>query len=171
MLFLEINEIWLWCEEHQISLEDRARPADDESLTHRGRWLYGDGGRSGREASVAADCLRALGDWNECLLWITLVGVWASGEDWPAFYAWRGARSEKRSVEAAPGYLFASNENDLMRDVLTQVMENAWDAFVLPVTDNAAPRVRARISHDEWIEVHGREAVGFGVDIKELRAK
>jgi hypothetical protein len=51
-------------------------------------------------------------------------------------------------------------------------MENAWDAFVLPMTNDFPARVRARISHDEWIELHGRAPVDFGVDIKELsRAK
>ena len=163
MRFFESNEIWEWCAERGIVLEDGARPADDPSLVHRGRWLYATGERSGRESVVGADCVRALGAWDECLLWITLVGVWPSGEDWPSFYAWRGARGERRSVDVAPGYLFAADETALLREVLTQAMENAWDAFVLPVRGGAAAPIRARISHDEWIEVRGRSPVGFGV--------
>ena len=162
MRFFEINEIWQWCVERGIVLEEGARPADDPLLDHRGRWLYATGERSTREAAVAADCVRALGTWDECLLWITVVGVWPSGEDWPAFYAWRGARGEKRSVEVAPGYLFEAREDDLLREVLTQVMENAWDAFVLPASGGARAPLRARISHDEWVEVQGRNPVSFG---------
>ena len=163
MRFFEINEIWEWCAERGIVLEEGARPADDPLMVHRGRWLYATGERSGRESSVAADCVRELGSWDECLLWITLTGVWPSGEDWPTFYAWRGARGEKRSVVVAPGYLFEAGEEDLLRQVLTQVMQNAWDAFVLPASASAAARVRARISHDEWIEVQGKSPVSFGV--------
>jgi hypothetical protein len=163
MLFLEINEIWEWCAQRSIALDGGRKPADDPALAHRGRWLYATGERSGREPQVAADCVRALGAWNECLLWITLVGVWPSGEDWPAFYAWRGAQGEKRSVGIAPGYLFAAGEEDLLRDVLTQVFENAWDAYVLLASDNAALPIRARVSHDEWVEMQGKDPVSFGV--------
>jgi hypothetical protein len=107
--------------------------------------------------------VRALGSWDECLLWITLVGVWPSGEDWPAFYAWRGARGERRSLDVAPGYLFSEGEEDLLHAVLAQTFENAWDAYVLPVARSASPSMRARVSHDEWVEVQSRHAVDFGV--------
>jgi hypothetical protein len=163
MRFLEINEIWEWCGARSIALEEGAKPADDPSLGHHGRWLYATGERSGRESQVAADCVRALGTWDECLLWITLVGVWPSGEDWPTVYAWRGARGEKRSVDVAPGYLFAADEEDSLREVLIQVFENAWDAYVLPASRVAAHPIRARVSHDEWVEVQGKEPVKFGV--------
>lgn len=163
MRFLEINEIWEWCGEGGIAVDDGSRPADDPSLGHRGRWLYATGERSGRETQVAADCVRALDAWDECLLWITQVGVWPSGEDWPAFYAWRGARGEKRSVDVAPGYLFSAGEEDLLRAVLAQTFENAWDAYVLPARRDGVLPMRIRVAHDEWVEVQGREPVNFGV--------
>ena len=162
MRFLEIKEIWDWCGERGIVLEDDARPADDPSLGHRGRSLYATGELSGREAQVAADCVRALGAWDECLLWITLVGVWPSGEDWPAFYAWRGSRGEKRSVDVAPACLFTMDEKDLLLALLTITFENAWDAYLLPASGGVALPVRARVSHDEWVEVHGKDPVSFG---------
>lgn len=83
MRFFEINEIWEWCAERGIALEDNARPTAEPRLSHAVRSFYANGGRSGREPAVAAAAVRALGPWDECLLWVTQVGVWPSTEDWP----------------------------------------------------------------------------------------
>jgi hypothetical protein len=56
--------------------------------------------------------------------------VWPSSEDWPAFYAWRGALGERRSLEKAPAHRFVSGEVELLGELLTLAMENAWDADV-----------------------------------------
>src|SRR5687768_15358387 len=96
--FLELNEIWEWCAEHGVDVADRTVPAADSRLSHIARTQYATGQRSGREGRVAAACVRALGEWDECLLWVTLTGVWSSSEDWPAYYAMRGARGERRSL-------------------------------------------------------------------------
>ena len=114
--------------------------------------VYAEGERSGREPAVAAAAVRALGAWNECLVWVTEWGVWASGEDWPRFYAWRGAHGERRSLEVAPGHLFSAREAAEMEDLLTPVLENAWDATVLPALAGAPTDRRVVTSHDEWIE-------------------
>jgi hypothetical protein len=156
MRFLESNEIWEWCAERHIALQEDVRPADDPNFVRSGKWLYAGGERSGREPQVAVDCVRALGPWTECLVWITLTGVWASSEDWPAVYAWRGAHGERRSVDVAPGYLFETGEESKLTEVLTRIMENGWDACVLPATGRTARPIRARISHDEWIELRAR---------------
>lgn len=161
MRFLESCEIWEWCAERTILLTDRSRPADDQALPHRKRWVYATGERPGREPSVAVACVRTLGDWQECLVWILEYGVWPSSEDWPAAYAFRGAHSEKRSLDVAPGYLFNAADVDDLATLLTQVMENGWDAVVLPIRHGAPTDVRISISHDEWLEVSSREPVEF----------
>ena len=159
MRFLELNEIWEWCEERGIGVENRTSPARNPHLSHVTRARYELGTRTGHEAALADVCVRALGDWDECLLWITLVGVWDSDEDWPAFYAMRGERGERRSVEIAPGHCFRCDERALLVRFLTAVFENGWDAFLLPTCNGRETDRRLQVSHDEWVEVQSRRPV------------
>ena len=157
MRFIEINEIWEWCRDRGIALTEDGALLDDPTLTHHKRAMYAKGRRSGQESTVAAECLRALGRWDECLLWVRGWGVWGSGEDWPAYYGLRGAQDEHRSLDKAPGHLFGTGDQDLFVVFLTQVMENAWDADVLVV-----PKIkRIHVSHDEWLELRSATPTGF----------
>jgi hypothetical protein len=160
MRFLEINEIWAWCAQHDIALEREVRPAADPSLPEKTRWLYADGERSGREPGIAHRVVEAIAPWTECLLWVTQVGVWPSSEDWPTYYRMRGDRGERRSIEVAPGHLFDGGETDLLVEFLAAAMESGWDAFVLPVGERPS-HVRVQVSHDEWIEVQSARAVSI----------
>ncbi|MGH7648868.1 MAG: hypothetical protein ACREND_12175 [Gemmatimonadaceae bacterium] len=112
---------------------------------------------------MAAAAVSALGDWDECLLWVTLVGVWGSGEDWPAYYALRGAEGERRSFDRAPGHWFGAGERDKLARFLTAVMENAWNATVIPCQDGRLTDIRLCVSHDEWAELQSRAPVDFAV--------
>ena len=162
MRFFEIGEIELWCAERGITLTEGEAPvAPDPHLTHAARTLYASGRRSGREPAVAAAAVRALGHWDECLLWVTLVGVFPSGEDWPAYYALRGAEGERRSLGVAPGHWFSEGEGGKLERFLTAVMENAWDAYALPAQRRQVTEVRLRVSHDEWAELQARTPVEF----------
>jgi hypothetical protein len=53
-------------------------------VVHRGEYAHGR--RSGEEAAAAEDLVTRLGEWDECLVVITLWNVWPSSEDWPTFY-------------------------------------------------------------------------------------
>ena len=162
MRFLEISEVEEWCVERRIALaEGETRVAPDPSLSHAARTVYANGSRSGRELAIAATAVRKLGDWDECLLWVTLVGVWPSGEDWPAYYALRGAEGERRSLEKAPGHLFEAGEQGKLERFLTAAMENGWDTYALPARDGQTADVRLRVSHDEWVELQARAPVEF----------
>ena len=157
MRFVEINEIWEWCRARGIALAEDGALLADPTLTHHLRAMYARGRRSGQESAVAAECLRALGRWDECLLWVQGWGVWGSGEDWPAYYTSRGAQDERRSLDQAPGHLFGTGEQDLFVAFLTQVMENAWDADVLVVPTTK----RIHVSHDEWLELRSTTPTDF----------
>jgi hypothetical protein len=161
--FFEGNEIREWCAERGIALEDDARPAAAPRLTHTARSRYARGGRSGREAAVAAAAVRALGPWDEALLWVTQVGVWPSTEDWPAYYAMRGARGERRSIDVAPGHYFAAGQDVDLIDFLRVVLESGWDAYLLGARDQREIDTRAYVSHDEWVEFHSAAPVEFSV--------
>ena len=162
MRFIEECEVEEWCSERGVALQPgEYRVAADPRLPHQSRRTYASGGRSGREADVAADAVSALGDWDECVLWVTLVGIWASGEDWPAYYALRGAEGERRSLEKAPGHWFGADERPKLRQFLTAVLENGWNAAVIPGRQGETTDVRLSISHDEWIALQSREPVDF----------
>ncbi len=154
MRFLGINEIWTWCPEHGFGLSPENEPELPASASFRERMHYADGQRSGREPEVASQCVEAMGRWTECLLWVTLWGVWPSGEDWPTYYAARKERGEHRPLDEAPGHLFRSGEEADLRNFLTLVLENAWDAWVLPATGEAYGEAVAMVSHDEIIDVY-----------------
>ena len=154
MRFFEINEIWAWCEERGIALEEGGvRPARDPQLLHCSQAHYAGGARSDREAAVARTALEALGPWDECLVWITLTGVWSSTEDWPKFYAFRGAQGERRSIDVAPGHWVGAEERSLLPPLLAQVLQNGWDAYVLPIVAGRQTGRRLFVSHDEFIEL------------------
>lgn len=154
MQFLEVNEIAQWAEERHLP----RRSGFDIELPELGARRtneYAHGCRSGLEAAAARDLIAQLGAWDECLVWITLWGVWPSGEDWPGFYAWRGGLGERRDLQTAPGLLFEPSEKPLLTGAIELVMKNAWDAHVLCSRSGRADGVRAKISHDEWYEIVG----------------
>lgn len=162
MEFLEGIEIHAWAEAHGLaSGEGRELPLPALPVVFSGQ--YARGRRSGEEAGAAKHLVTRLGEWDVCLVVITLWNVWPSGEDWPTFYAWRGARGERRSLNIAPGHLFAGSERWPLTELLTLVMENAWDADVLPSWQGHPISLHAKISHDEWYEVRGTH----GGDVKE----
>ena len=152
MEFLEDNQICQWAEAHGLRRAEGLTVRLPE-LPSQYRGTYADGRRSGREQVAAKDLIAHLGSWDECVVWITLWGVWASGEDWPRFYAWRGSLGERRSLDKAPGHRFGRDETVLLMELLTFVMENAWDADVLCSRRGRADGLRGKISHDEWYEI------------------
>jgi hypothetical protein len=153
--FLEGNQIRAWVEAHGLASGEGREPRLPElPVVYHGH--YARGRRSGEEAGAAEDLVTRLGEWDECLVVITLWNVWPSSEDWPAFYAWRGTRGERRSLNVAPGHLFAGNEGVVLTELLTLVMENAWDADVLPTSHGRATTLHGKISHDEWYEIRGK---------------
>ena len=154
MEFLEDNQICQWAEERGLRRGEHFEVHLPE-LPSKRRATYANGRRSGREKTAAEELIAGLGSWDECLVWIRLWGVWSSAEDWPQFYAWRGALGERRSLDMAPGHRFDHSETVLLAALLKLIMENAWDADVLCSVSGRADKVRAWISHDEWFEILG----------------
>jgi hypothetical protein len=154
MEFLENNQICWWAEQRGLRRGDAFQVHLPELEAHPPK-LYAQGHRSGHEVEAARDLVAGLGVWAECLVWITLWEVWPSKEDWPEFYAWRGAQGEKRSLNIAPGHQFDRTEVELLIHLLTLAMANAWDADILCSRDGRADQLRAKISHDEWYQLFG----------------
>ena len=154
MEFLEINEICEWAKERGL-ITGADFSVELPNLQSKYDAVYAHGSRSGSEHASAEELVRWLGAWDECLVWIREWGIWPSGEDWPTFYAWRGARQERRSIEKAPGHRFEPEERTQLVELVTLVMENAWDADLLCSVSGRADVVRAHVCHDEWFEIRG----------------
>jgi hypothetical protein len=151
-----------WCASLGIALDPQTRPLLPSSFIHKTRWLYAEGGRSGRESGLASLAAQRLGSGNEVLLWIRQTGVWPSTEDWPGYYAMRGGLGERRSLEIAPGHLFGPDEAESLIEFLTATMENGWDAFAIANQNGNLGDVVVQISHDEWFDLHSTKPVSFG---------
>ncbi len=150
--FLEGNQIEEWCRDNGLVPWKRA-PRDQAPLMSR---AYGQAVTpEGQEAEVATAVVEALGEWDECLLWVKQWGIWGCSEDWPKFYAERGTHGERRSLEKAPGHLFSWSERSGLLRFLQLVLENAWDAEVLSVLHRRSNGKRAFASHDEFVDVFG----------------
>ena len=127
--------------------------APDPRLVPRAHLPFASNGRSGLEPAAAEACLRALGEWDECLLWITETGVWPSSEDWPTFYTARGSRGELGSIHYKPGHAFGRGEAIDLRLFVQIVLENGWDAHLLPTRRQASDR-RLWLSHDGIVDLY-----------------
>ena len=155
MTFLELNEVWEWCRTRGVALDtnqDLLPVSSGERL--RETFTFGSSsGLAGAEAArVARRCVSALDAWDETLLWITGWGVWPSSEDWPTYYAARGGKGERRSLDVTPGHLFHGRERGACEAFLAVVLANGWDAHLLAAMEGSVHR-RAFVSHDQWVQV------------------
>lgn len=173
MQILHETECWEWCREHGIALlgDDPDSDLPIQLAPHPDMPLvaslsYRPDETSGRERAVARAAIRTLGDADECLVWITLWGIWPSTEDWPRFYAWRGRHGMRRSLDDSPGHQFGAADRAELEALLTQILESAWDATLLVAHSD----FRIVISHDEWIEVRSPVPVQFVIDPNDLVA-
>jgi hypothetical protein len=149
--FLELNQIGDWCREHGTAVDAEWRLEPDAALPDVASIVWDPNGGADHVPVLDA-CLRALGDWDECLLWITVWGIWGSSEDWPRYYAARGGHGEKRNLGTAPGHLCRTGEGPSLKEFLAMALQYGWDAHVLPSRAGRIER-RLNLSHDGWVEL------------------
>lgn len=89
---------------------------------------------------------------DECLLWVTLHGVWPSTENWHLFYRVRETYGERRPLHQAPAHLFLNFEAVDLATFIGLTLQFGWDAHLLP---NLA-YVSAFISHDGFLHLYPR---------------
>ena len=168
MRFLDHTLIWDWCREHGFTLDEPEGPVTprlvpDPRLTHRERPLHPAAADPAKARQLAAQLSAALGEWDACLAWATDWDVCTSQEDWPRYYSWRARFAERRSLAAAPGHLFDGNDRDEFNEFLAHVLECGWDVTLLPAKGGDSTGIRARTSHDEWIEILSAAPISFNV--------
>ena len=168
MRFLDHTWTWDWCREHGFPLDEPEGPvaprlAADPTLVHRERLVHSAASDPAKARVLAARLTATLGEWDECLAWATDWDVWPNEENWPRYYGWRDRFGERRSVAEAPGHVFNNSDVGELNSFLAHALECGWDVTLLPSRGSRATGVRARTSHDEWIELLSVAPMGFSL--------
>jgi len=87
---------------------------------------------------------------DECLLWITLSGVWSSSENWNLFYRLRESYGERRPLEQAPGHRFLAHEAVDLATFIGVALLSGWDFYVIPNLGYAT----VFVSHDGFLHLY-----------------
>ena len=87
-----------------------------------------------------------LAPFDECLLWVTLWGVWS--ENWHLFYRLRETYGERRRLWHAPGHLFLKHEGADLTTFIQLALIFGWDFYLVPAPGYHA----AFVSHDEYLK-------------------
>jgi hypothetical protein len=85
---------------------------------------------------------------DQCLLWVTLWGVWSSSENWHLFYRLRETYGEGRPLWDAPGHLFLKHESADLATFIQLTLLSGWDFYLVTSPDYHA----AFVSHDEFLK-------------------
>ena len=108
-------------------------------------------GDSGRKTAIALALGHRLSKFDESILWIDEWGIWGPCENWPLFYGYRQYLGETRPTEEAPGHIFVPSDEDIVFALLS-MLYFSWGAVFA-----SSSRETIRISHDEWVDVYGKD--------------
>ncbi|CAA9340693.1 MAG: hypothetical protein AVDCRST_MAG68-3022 [uncultured Gemmatimonadetes bacterium] len=75
----------------------------------------------------------------------------------------RSRHGQRLSIDDAPGHLATPADSTDFRELLLQVLDNGWDAVLLPEREGQVSSLRVHISHDGWVAVHASEPVELKV--------
>jgi hypothetical protein len=159
MKILWSNEVWEWYRNNNIQnyIDSEGAYYNKPVLpkfTNRDILEFNTQGNTPEQDIIVENFLLGIPEWNECLVVLTLLGVWPSNEDWPRFYNWRGRNGSKFSVYDAPGHLFYNEDIKELKELLTQVFECGWEGYMLLKSKESSVDIIIFISHDGWLEVN-----------------
>ena len=98
--------------------------------------------------SLARTVASNLETFDQCLLWVTLWGVWDSSENWHLFDRFRETYGERRPIWDAPGHLFQKHEGADLTTFIQLGLSFGWDFYVVRAPSGNA----AFFSHDEYLK-------------------
>src|SRR5688572_27671304 len=97
-----------------------------------------------------------LGEFQDCEFWISEFGIWPSWEDRNLYQRLRRTHGDFRELHEAPAHLFEIGEKADLETYLGVALLFGWGGHIL-----ADPlRVYLYLSHDGWLHVAAREALG-----------
>jgi hypothetical protein len=96
------------------------------------------------------------GEFRDCEFWISEFGIWPSWEDRNLYQRLRRTHGDFRELHEAPAHLFEIGEKADLETYLGVALLFGWGGHIL-----ADPlRVYLYLSHDGWLHVAAREALG-----------
>ncbi|MHB1131520.1 MAG: hypothetical protein ACYC4L_03945 [Chloroflexota bacterium] len=98
---------------------------------------------------------------SESILWIDEYMIWPSAENWHLFDSYRRSLGEGRPLWERPGHLLAPSDADTMFALLSMVLYFVWGA----VLASSSGEMLVRISHDEWMDVFGKQVAPSDDDL------
>lgn len=158
MKILWSNEVSEWYRENNLDnyVDSKGLTYDKPILPnflHSDKLIFNTQGNAPHQDIVVENIISGMPEWSECLVVLTLVGVWPSAEDWPRFYKWRGKNGSRFSVNDAPGHLFYYSDIIELKELLTQIFEFGWEGYVLFKSKESNVDTIVFVSHDGWLEV------------------
>jgi hypothetical protein len=146
MWCLSTDDAQRWTSGRGFSLDDRAHPSFNDKKYSVLAPLSGM--NWSRLTWLSRYIASYVEPFDECLLWVTLFGVWSSSENLHLFYRLRESYGERRMLAMAPAHLFLSHEKADLATFIELALLFGWDFYVLP----SAPAYRtAFVSHDEFL--------------------
>ncbi|SRR5208282_411380 len=135
-----------WCEGRGLNLDAAAHP----SLDGRAHSVIApfSGTTCSKLLWLSSVLASNLEPFDQCLLWVTLWGIWSSSENWHLFYRLRETYGERRPIWDAPGQLFQKHESADLTTFIQLALIFGLDFYLVPApSDNAA-----FVSHDELLK-------------------
>jgi hypothetical protein len=146
MWYLTKEDSRAWCEGRGLHLNVGGHPIIDErkhsviTPISETNWS--------RLTSLSKYLASYLEPFDECLLWVTLWGVWGSSENLHLFYRLRESYGERRQLAVAPGHLFLNHEGADLATFIQMALLFGWDFYLL-----TSPTYHtAFVSHDEFVQ-------------------
>ena len=103
---------------------------------------------------IARELVRAVDEWESCLLWITTYGVWPSSENLHLYYRFRDSYRETSHLDERPALLALKHESVDVESFLHLAILFIWDAYLVTLEDYA----RVFVSHDGFATVSSENA-------------
>jgi hypothetical protein len=149
MRFLTENEARTWAARFARNDDTRGIPVVP-AREHQGKLRYPFENLAGyRYFSLAQNAVRCLDYFDECLLWITQVGVWPSNENLHIYYRLRESYGDRFLVTEKPAVVCLRHESVDLTSLVHLGMLFGWDMFLVTSHDFG----RVFISHDGWMQL------------------
>jgi hypothetical protein len=152
MWFLTNDESRIWSQRTGYRLDDAHRPLIKSGVHSVNKSLADM--KISRLTWLSRAIAEYLEPFDECLLWVTLWGVWGSSENLHLYYRLRESYGDRRQLSAGPGHLFAVHEDSDLATFVQLGLMFGWDFYLLtsPISQMAF------VSHDEFIQIYADHA-------------
>ena len=103
-------------------------------------------------ARTIVDCL---GEYQNCLLWVTSAGIWPFAQNLHLYYKLRQSYGDTSQIGELPGHFFMNFEKADLITFTQLALMFGWDVHIIPSPCLA----RAFICHDSWFRIESDGAI------------